>query len=152
VQVDEITTGGFSSLDANPIQPWQQAAVAAYLQTSGERPSHLNASRRCCPDLSVYDAGYYIIQDGSETPIGGTSAAAPALAGMISLINDARLNAGRPPMGFLNPFLYQNQAAVLDVTRGSNNGFAAVKGYDPASGLGTFDHDTFSKLLAAALQ
>jgi len=152
LEVDEITTGGFSSLDANPIQPWQQAAVAAYLQTSGERPSHLNASRRCCPDLSVYDAGYYIIQDGSETPIGGTSAAAPALAGMISLINDARLNAGRPPMGFLNPFLYQNQAAFLDVTRGSNNGFAAVKGYDPASGLGTFDHDTFSKLLAAALQ
>ena len=46
--------------------------------TTGERPGKdaLNASRRACPDLSVYDSGFYIIQDGSPSPIGGTSAAA----------------------------------------------------------------------------
>ena len=40
---------------------------------------------------------------------------------MMSLLNEARLNAGRPPMGFLNPFLYKNAAAFTDVTKGSNN-------------------------------
>jgi hypothetical protein len=65
LQVDSISTGGFSSLGANAAQPWQAAAVRNYLtNTTGERPhgAALNASRRACPDLSVYDAGYYITQ------------------------------------------------------------------------------------------
>ena len=61
----------------------------------------------------MYDAGYYIVQDGSDTVIGGTSAAAPTLAGMVSLLNDALLAAGKPTLGFLNYFLYQNEGAFL---------------------------------------
>ena len=109
LQVDSISTGGFSSLGANAAQPWQAAAVHNYLtNTTGERPhgAALNASRRACPDLAVYDAGYYITQGGSPSPIGGTSAAAPTLGGMVGSINDALLSAGKPPLGFLNPFLY----------------------------------------------
>lgn len=74
------------------------------------------------------------------------------LAGMVSLLNDARLAAGRPPMGFLNPFLYQNAAAFLDIVHGGNVGFDATVGYDPASGLGTFGPTTFQQLLDAALK
>ena len=40
------------------------------------------------------------------------------------------------------------QDAFLDVVRGSNGGFNAVKGFDPASGLGTFSNETFSLLLS----
>ena len=153
LQVDSISTGGFSTLAANPAQKWQKAAVEHYMNTTGRRPGHLDTTKRCCPDLSIYDTGYYILQDGQDTPIGGTSASAPVFSGMISLINDKLLSAGKPPLGFLNYWLYQNEAAFLDITRGSNGilGFAAVKGYDPASGLGTFDGQTFTKLMAAAM-
>jgi tripeptidyl-peptidase-1 len=151
LQVDTLSTGGFSSLALNPIQPWQKDAVAAYLKTRGKRPLKFDSSHRCCPDLAIYDSGYYIIQGGADTPIGGTSASAPTFSGMVSLINDALLNAGKPPLGFLNYFLYKNEAAFLDITTGGNGGFDAVKGYDPASGLGTFDTATFGKLKAAAL-
>jgi tripeptidyl-peptidase-1 len=35
------------------------------------------------------------------------SAAAPVFAAMIALINNHRFNLGKPPMGFLNPWIYQ---------------------------------------------
>lgn len=38
--------------------------------------------------------------------IGGTSAAAPAFAGLIALLNDARLAARKCSLGFLNPLIY----------------------------------------------
>ena len=85
--------------------------MKAWQQTKGARPDNFNASRRCVPDVSIYDAQYYTVQDGSDTVIGGTSAATPVLAGMVSLINDARLEAGQPTLGFLNPFLYKNKEA-----------------------------------------
>lgn len=37
------------------------------------------------------------------TQIAGTSCAAPIFAGVISLVNDALLKAGKKPVGFLNP-------------------------------------------------
>ena len=46
--------------------------------------------------------GYAIISGGKLTPgVGGTSAAAPVLGGIISVVNSALGNAGRKPMGFL---------------------------------------------------
>ena len=45
------------------------------------------------------------------------SASAPAFAGMVSLLNEARLKAGKPTMGFLNPFLYANPDAFTDVVK-----------------------------------
>lgn len=151
LQVDPISTGGFSSLDANPIQEYQKSAVAHYLQTKGARPGKLQSNHRCVPDISAFDADIYIVTDGSDTPVRGTSASTPIVAGMMSLINDVLLLNGLSPLGFLNPFLYQNQDVFLDVTRGSNNGFDAVEGYDPASGLGTFNATTFEMLLQRAL-
>jgi tripeptidyl-peptidase I len=150
LQVDDLTTGGFSSLDVNLIGKWQVDAVNAWTKTKGAR-GYTNTSRRACPDLAIYDSGFYTVQGGSDQPIGGTSAAAPTLAGMISSINGHLLDAGKPTLGFLNPFLYQNAKAFLDITKGGNNGFDATVGYDPASGLGTFSPTTFSTLKAAAL-
>jgi len=153
ITVDGETTGGFSSLASNGAQTYQHAAVDHFLHdTTGSRPQHnLNASRRCVPDLAAYSTEFYIVQDGSETVIGGTSAAAPVVAGMLSLINDALIAAGHTPLGFANPFLYANADAFLDVTRGGNRGYDAVQGYDPASGLGTFSPTTFATLRDRAL-
>ena len=75
------------------------------------------------------------------------------VAGMLATINDALIAAGHnTTLGFANPFLYANEDAFLDITRGDNRGIAAVQGYDPVSGLGTFGTGTFEKLKAAALK
>ncbi len=88
--------------------------------------------------------GYYIM--------GGTSEAAPELAGIVAVIDQA---AGKP-IGELNPMLYRLAAThapgIVDVTVGDNivkyrqgsvihtaRGWHAVKGYDLATGLGTID-------------
>ena len=61
------------------------------------------------------------------------------MAGIISLLNDYRLSIGRPPLGWLNPWLYGGGLAGLnDVTLGSNPGcgtpgFTATFGWDPVS-------------------
>ena len=49
------------------------------------------------------------MMNGKVAPVGGTSASTPAFAGLVSLINDARLSAGGKAMGFLNPWIYKNQ-------------------------------------------
>jgi tripeptidyl-peptidase I len=41
--------------------------------------------------------------DGEFQLVFGTSASAPVVASMITLINDARIAAGKGPVGFLNP-------------------------------------------------
>lgn len=149
--VDPQTTGGFSSLDANPQAAWQKAAVDSYLKTKGARPSGFNSSRRCVPDVSLFDADIEIVEGGQNSVCGGTSAAAPQLSGMFSLINDALLHKNHTSLGFINPLLYQNADAFVDITKGNNNGFEAVQGYDPASGLGTFSKTTVQKLISAAV-
>lgn len=149
--VDPETTGGFSSLEANARMSYQDDAVAAYLKTSGSRPRTFNASRRGVPDLSLFDADIEIVTGGQNSVCGGTSAAAPMLSGMLSLVNDALLTKGSTPLGFLNPLLYKHADIFSDITQGDNNGFAAVKGWDPASGLGTFSKTTLSQLTNVAI-
>lgn len=62
---------------------------------------------------------------------------------MVSLLNGARIAAGLPSLGFLNPWLYsQGINGLNDIIGGSNPGcntpgFQAVKGWDPITGLGT---------------
>ena len=43
--------------------------------------------------------------DGQFTLAYGTSASAPVVASMITLINDARIAAGKNSVGFLNPIV-----------------------------------------------
>lgn len=113
---------------------------------------------RGTPDVSALGEGYQVYENGDVTSVGGTSASSPAFAGFVSLLNEARIAAGKPLMGFLNPFLYANADAFFDVVKGTNAigrgtgpleyGFAAAPGWDPATGLGT---PLFDKLLDAAL-
>lgn len=157
--------GGFSSLWNRSRASWQEEAVQAYVDRgrsggldkfppAGSFPTH----GRATPDISALGEGYQVYVNGEVTSVGGTSASSPAFAGYVSLLNEARFREGKPPMGFFNPFAYQNPSAFTDVTRGTNAvsrsgapldyGFAAAPGWDAATGLGT---PIFDRLVAAAL-
>jgi tripeptidyl-peptidase-1 len=74
--------------------------------------------------------------------IGGTSAAAPVFAAILTRINEERLAVGKSTVGFVNPALYAHPEVFNDITQGSNpgcgtQGFSAAKGWDPVTGLGT---------------
>jgi len=156
--------GGFSPLfSQSPHAEWQSGAVKDYLRS---RPSDSHfppegsfpATGRATPDVSALGVAYQVLVNGSMTPISGTSASTPAFAAMVSLLNEARMQKGLPPMGLLNPFLYANPDAFTDITQGSNAfnsfgeplayGFNCSRGWDPATGLGT---PLFAKLLSAAM-
>lgn len=53
----------------------------------------------------------YAVWAGGHDDIGvaGTSCASPTAAGVFSLINDKRLAAGKPTLGFMNPLLYKSK-------------------------------------------
>jgi kumamolisin len=109
---------------------------------------------RCVPDIAAnadWNASpYLLVVDGQSQGNGGTSAASPLIASLLTLINQARATAGKGRVGFLTPELYQSstggqpagQAGCTDVTSGNNDtatdgGYSAGAGYDAASGWGT---------------
>jgi tripeptidyl-peptidase-1 len=94
------------------------------------------------PDVSANGDNIALYTNGEFTFNGGTSAATPIFASIVNLINEERIAAGKSPVGFINPVLYQNPGVLNDITNGTNpgcgvNGFPAVVGWDPSSGLGT---------------
>ena len=107
-------------------------------------------SGRGVPDIAG-DAdpqtGYNVRVDGQAAVVGGTSAVAPLWAALIALLNQ---KAGRQ-LGFINPVLYQNPAALTDITSGSNGAYAAGPGWDPVTGLGTPLGDALARLFGAAV-
>jgi hypothetical protein len=75
------------------------------------------------PDVSAQSRRFLIYFQGLAGLISGTSAAAPTFAGIVSLLNDANIAAGKPPLGFLNPMLYSIGAGGLnDITQGNAPG------------------------------
>lgn len=73
--------------------------------------------------MSAQADNFRVFFEGRAALIGGTSAASPTFAGIVSLLNDARLSKGLPPLGFLNPLLYTiGQAGLNDITEGNNPG------------------------------
>jgi tripeptidyl-peptidase-1 len=84
--------------------------------------------------------------DGSLGLIFGTSASAPTFGSIVTLINEERVKAGKPTVGFINPTLYANPGAFNDIVSGGNQGcgtpgFTAVEGWDPVTGLGTPNYE-----------
>jgi kumamolisin len=132
--------GGISTFFATP--PYQEGLSAA-LTAGGTKP----LTNRGVPDVAGdadENTGYDVRVDGSDTVIGGTSAVAPLWAGLIARINSA---SGKPA-GYVNPTLYQNQTAFNDITQGNNGDFAAAKGWDACTGMGSPNGTKVAALLS----
>jgi kumamolisin len=131
---------------------WQEGEAA-----SGGGRSKLRRPRwqrgsatRTVPDVSLPAASVYPIPvDGRlACCVGGTSAGAPAWAGLVAMLNQQRGHR----VGLLNPALYElgraqargGRAVFHDVIQGSSTtslarGFRAKPGYDLATGWGSPD-------------
>jgi subtilase family serine protease len=143
------TGGGLSSIFPTP--PWQAGL-----------PSSLTQGARALPDVSwnaAVNGGVwvYITQDGGWSVWGGTSAAAPQIAGVVALVNQMRASLGKGPIGHLAPKLYQLPASdfndIVPQTFGSGAntvtvqdnfrygysvlGLPTTAGYDLTTGLGS---------------
>jgi kumamolisin len=131
------TGGGVS--DTFDLPDWQQSAGV---------PASANGNGRIgrgVPDVAG-DAdpttGYTIRVDGEQATVGGTSAVAPLWASLVALLNEQR----GTPLGFANPMLYglSTATAFRDIVSGSNAvggtpGYAAGRGWDACTGLGSPD-------------
>ncbi|KAH8985684.1 subtilisin-like protein [Lactarius akahatsu] len=138
----DFSGGGFS--DYFKIPDYQRQAVTGFFQILGDEYKGLyNATSRGIPDISAQSVGFNIFLNGREKRFDGTSCSTPVVASIIALINDHLISNGRPALGFLNPWLYGSAArSLFDVTSGTNpgcntDGFSAVPGWDPVTGLGT---------------
>lgn len=148
-----ISGGGFSNVFSQG--SYQTEAVTHYLKTGPDMPadSYFNKNGRAYPDISSICNHFWVVNNLIPVPgVLGTSASTPSVAGIISLLNDLRFQNGKPSMGFLNPFLYQNAAALNDITTGHNEGcdpgdrgFTASKGWDPVTGNGSPNYQLLAK-------
>ncbi|KAI4525603.1 subtilisin-like protein [Schizophyllum commune Loenen D] len=147
----DFSGGGFSRYFNRT--DYQADAVEAYLSTLGNTNSgRYTSTGRAFPDVAAMGDNVAIVYQGGTYLIGGTSASCPIFASVISLINDRLIAAGKSPLGFLNPWVYENPQAFNDIATGSNpgcntDGFPSVSGWDPVTGLGT---PNFDAMLSAA--
>ncbi|KAG6845429.1 hypothetical protein H0H87_009336 [Tephrocybe sp. NHM501043] len=134
--------GGFSDYFH---RPWyQEKAAGDYVKALGKETYKdlYNPKGRGIPDVAAQSDRYSIFLAGVPRLIGGTSASAPAFAGIVALLNDVRLNNKLPPLGFLNPLLYtKGLDGFNDITIGHNSGcgttgFNATVGWDPGVYIG----------------
>lgn len=144
---------GFSNYFSRP--KYQDNVVKSYIkQLNGTFDGLYNKSGRAYPDIAAQSYRYAIVYNASVIAVDGTSCAAPAMAGVFSLVNDALIAAGKPALGWMNPWLYSKagKAAFTDVVAGTSigcdsAGFAATKGWDAASGWGTPNFKSILKVL-----
>ena len=155
--------GGISSLYGRPT--WQGSMPPKWNTIFG---STVQGNGRLTPDVSFDSSidGGFLAWIGFSGPhgrwgvFGGTSAASPALAAVVAMLNQAHGSS----VGFLNAAIYQLGASSSysadfhDITAGENSdtlglfgvdGFAAGTGYDLATGWGTPNVTNFITDLSA---
>jgi tripeptidyl-peptidase I len=160
--------GGFSNLFSRP--SYQDDTVQPYLDNQVpdsyfNEPS-FNPSGRGIPDVAAFSTNFPVVWHDLTIGIGGTSAATPLWAAIITLLNDYEASQNRPTLGFVNPWLYSLPEGTLkDITTGGDNagechllegctltlgdslpGFNVTGGWDAVTGLGS---PVFSKLVEA---
>jgi subtilase family serine protease len=134
-----VDGGGGISPDKFAIPFWQTTTASSYC-------SECSKSYRNGPDVSANsNFTFYVCADQTTCTAnlyGGTSFAAPMWAGYMALVNQQAVLDGQPPLGFINPALYDigpsssYETAFHDITSGSN-GYSATTGYDLATGWGS---------------
>src|SRR5271165_4631082 len=138
------STGGFSGFDSD----WWTYELEPSYQTATLQAAGLSYGVRSTPDVSfnanpntgvaVYDSVPYSGQSG-WFEVGGTSAAAPAWAGLVAIADQGLATGGK---GALSGTQVQTDLYALpssffhDITSGSN-GYWATPGYNLVTGLGS---------------
>lgn len=162
--------GGFSKYFSRP--SYQDAAIGAYLgnisdETQAHYSQYTDLAGRGFPDVAAHGAGpwYEFVFLDKVKPGGGSSAATALWAGIVGLLNDARLQANKTSsLGWLNPLLYAHGELLNDITLGHSTGcdgynqqnnesepagsgiipgarWNATAGWDTTTGLGTPDFE-----------
>ncbi|KAF2198800.1 tripeptidyl-peptidase 1 precursor [Delitschia confertaspora ATCC 74209] len=145
---------GFSNYFTRPI--YQTFPVSSYIKKlDGKHDGLYNKYGRAYPDISAQSLYFAYFWNGTEGAISGTSASCPLTGGIISLVNDARISVGLPPLGFLNPWIYTvGYKGFNDITKGNSpgcgtDGFPATEGWDATTGFGTPNFPELVKLAGA---
>jgi hypothetical protein len=123
------TGGGPSKYESKP--SWQNG-----FQTTNNRGTP-DVAMDADPStgVSVYDS---YREGGWVNGVGGTSLAAPMWAGIISLANQGRKNAGKGNLTNMPADIYSLSAGDFhDITTGGNGTYNAGPGYDFVTGRGT---------------
>jgi kumamolisin len=129
---DSATGGGVSNVFELP--DYQEKAKVPVSVNS-------NSKGRGVPDVAANAdpaTGYRVLVDGNQFVIGGTSAVAPLIAGLIARVNEIN---GKN-LGFFHHELYNSTLACRDITKGdnittsTNKGYSAKKGWDACTGWG----------------
>lgn len=121
-----------------------------------------NRGGRGFPDVAAVGDNGLVAAQGALGLSGGTSMSAPIVAAILNRINEKRFSIGKGPIGFANPAIYAmndyggcfNDITVGDQSLGGaagdrgysacgNNGFSAVEGWDPVTGMGTPIYDVW---------
>jgi kumamolisin len=136
--------GGIST--AHNLPTWQ-ANLTTTSVTSGVTHSPVALQARGIPDISAPAdpySGYLLYVSGAQYQYGGTSAAAPFIAGAIVRMNR---QLGRR-IGLPMSVFYGNLQMFNDIVNGDNvdgyyTGFKATTGWDAVTGLGTINGAKF---------
>lgn len=95
----------------------------AYIESIGDLyDGAYNKTGRAYPDISAQGFNVLVETDGFVQDWEGTSLSSPIVSSVIALLNDELISAGKPVLGFLNPWLYANPQAFNDITTGQNPG------------------------------
>jgi subtilase family serine protease len=155
------SVGGTDLTTTGPAGPWASETVWVYggggispdklaipfwQTTTASGCSDCSNAYRNGPDVSANaNFTFYVCADQTTctaNEYGGTSFAAPMWAGYLALVNQQAAADGKPPLGFINPALYDiglsssYDTDFHDITSGSN-GYPATVGYDLATGWGS---------------
>ncbi|WFD35081.1 tripeptidyl-peptidase I [Malassezia cuniculi] len=148
--MDYYAGSGYSNFFDRP--SFQDDAVNTYMDTANKFRGRFNANGRAYPDIAMMSDSTAAVINGSTESFVGTSIAAPLAASFIAMVNDARIAAGQPVLGYLNPILYTHIAPTLgtfrDIVDGATSGcgggaFEATQSWDVASGFGAPLFDPF---------
>ena len=64
--------------------------------------------------------------DGTLSLVFGTSASAPVVASIITLINDARIAIGKGPVGFINPVVRSSPLFMINIAFNDGTAFSVA--------------------------
>ncbi|KAI1868901.1 hypothetical protein JX265_006880 [Neoarthrinium moseri] len=144
-RVNYSSGGGFSNI--YPVPDYQKIAVDRFFKDHEPvYPAYsgliADADNYTLPNITALAGNSGGIYNRMGRGIPDVAANGDNIAIFINRINEERIAVGKGPVGFINPVLYEHPEVLNDITNGTNpgcgtEGFSAVPGWDPVTGLGT---------------